>query len=174
MAVALFGLYLLLNNVISSKTGELNKILQSYPASQGASIQDPLVDLQIKTSQAVGKVGFAASLIDKRLYFTTKMDELVKTVPDYVRLTLLHYEDNINDQGVSNLSLRLEGILLPTAESGSELSFVNKFVKLLSANKEFMRGFSEVKITSTKKIPYNNAASMQFTLDCVNAKKGGE
>ena len=170
VAAALVGLYLILSSVVSSKNSELERALSAYPKAESASIQDSLNDLEVKRIQLNEKLAFGAALLDQRSYFTLKMNELAKNIPAQVYLTKLHYDDTTNNRGGSDLVIHLEGYALST-EIGSELSVINKLVQQLSENKDFMMGFDEIKIASTKRALYKTLPATKFILDCSSLKK---
>ena len=171
VAAVLVGLYILLSGTISSKNAELQKVFATYPTTDSASIKEPLPSLQAKQTQILEKIAFAGNLLDRRNYFTLKMNELAKLVPPQMRLAQLHYDDTINARGGSDLTLHLEGYVF-SSEAGSELSAINRLVKQLLENKDFMEGIDEIKIASTKRAMVKAVPATRFVLDCVSLKKG--
>lgn len=166
IAAALLGIFVFSSSMISSKNNELQRAFASYPKPESASIQDSMNDLQMKKTQLIIKTTFGAALLDRRNYLTTKMNELAKTVPSRVRLTRLHYDDAINNRGSSDLVLHIEGYAL-FSEAGNELSTINELMQRLSENKDFLTGFEEIKLASTKKATLRGAPATKFILDCV-------
>ena len=170
VAAALVGIYILLSGMVSSKNAELQRIFAGYPTTESAGIQEPLGNLQTKQAQLLTKIDFGNNLLEKRGYFTLKMNELAKAVPPQMRLAQLRYEDNINNEGGSDLVLHLEGYVF-SSEAGSELSAINRLVKQLSENKDFMAGLEGIKIASTKRAVVKATPATRFVLDCTSLKK---
>jgi Tfp pilus assembly PilM family ATPase len=170
IAGVLAGLFIFFSSNASSKNAELQRAFAAYPKAESASIQDSLDDLRSKETQLMEKTAYADALMDKRSYFTIKMNELAKTIPPQVLLTQMRYTDFVHSLGGSDLLLRLEGHVL-SSETGSELSTINKLVERLSTNKEFMKGLAEIKIVSTKRVLFKAVPVTKFVLDCISVKR---
>src|SRR3989338_11241607 len=100
------------------------------------------------------------------------MNEIAKTVPENVQLTLLEYADDEDAGGRSSLSLKIEGDLFLN-EPGNELEAVNRFVDALKQNQEFMGEMGEIKINSLHKVAMRDRAGVHFTLECAGIPKQG-
>ena len=93
------------------------------------------------------------------------MNALSKITPPNILLTKLSYYGELTTQGATEVTLKIDGYVLST-EAGGELSTVNKFVAQLSEDKEFMRGFPEIRVGRTSKDDVDNHSVVRFTLDC--------
>jgi hypothetical protein len=163
----LFVLYVLSYFVILGKRAGLDRSMAAYPSVSNATIREPLEAIQVKSAAANEQYRYLANLINKRPFFTSKLDQLVRMVPRHIRLSVLRYSDLPDRSGNSSLSLHLEGYM--RSDTGGEFAAINKFVSQLTANKDFMQGLSSVRISSTKKTVLNDAIVTKFSLDCVTS-----
>lgn len=164
-AVAHFAM----SGMTNAKKIELQKAMLRYPKAESATISESMETLQTKELEVQKKIAFCSELLDKRVYFTSKMNVLAKTVPANVQLQRLNLVDDVSDRGRSALSIRLAGHV-STPQAGGELTTVNKLVSALVESKEFMAGFDEIKIVSTQRTVVGTEPVMKFTLECA-AKK---
>ncbi len=162
--------YFVLSGMANTKKSQLDKITQKYPKAESASISDPLSQLQNKELEIQDKSASYTELVDKRVYFTAKMNALAKLVPESIQLQHLTYNDDVSLKGESTISLRLTGFVT-TTEVGGELSAVNKFVAQLISDKGFMAGLNEIKIMSTQRTAFNAQPATKFVLDCATTRK---
>ena len=165
IAVLFAGLFFLLSSATNAKRQELQAAVASHPKAQGAGLTESVSDLQNKEALMTQKIAFFNLLVDKRVYFTTKMNELAKWVPPNVRLSQWSYTDEITPAGTSNVVMTIEGYVL-SSDAGSELSVVNKLVSNLTGDGEFMQGFEEIRIARTAKEELPDRTVTKFTLDC--------
>jgi len=169
IAAVLAIVFFVLGGMASTKKQELQKAIDSYPAAQTASLSEPLADLQSKQTTMAQKIGFFTSLLEKRVYFTVKMNEITKLVPSNIRLTRWIYEDNVNAQGVSEIVMKIEGRVI-SSEAGSELSSINKMAAQMTENKNFMQGVSAVRVARTSKESFEGKSATHFLIECSKAK----
>lgn len=162
-------LYFLIGGSASSKNQELQRAIESYPKAKAATLNESLGELQGKENAVNQKSAFFRNLDENRVYFTTKMNELAKTVPPNVRLSQWTYVDELNLKGGSDVLMKIEGYVM-SAEMGGELTAVNRLVQQLMENKEFMQGLSEIRIARTSKTLVDEQTVTKFTLDCANKR----
>lgn len=169
VAVALVVVYLFMTNMTGSKKQELQNAIGSYPVAKSANLSESLAELQTKQAAMAKKIFFFNALTDKRVYFTTKMNVLAKSIPPNVRLAKWTYSDTIGNQGDSDVVMGIVGYVL-SPDAGSELSVVNKMVAQLTENKDFMMGFSEIRIGRTSKDELDGKLVTRFALDCLKKR----
>ncbi len=169
IAIGLGLLFFAFNNATTTKSQELQKAIASYPAANTAALSESLADLQSKQTLMAQKLTFFNSLQDKRVYFTLKMNAIAKLVPPNVRLLKWNFTDELTPQGTSDIVMRLDGYVL-SPDAGSELSVVNKLVSQLNEDKNFMQGFSEIRVGRTSKADVDGQSVTLFTLDCSKKK----
>ncbi len=169
IAVVLVIAYFFMANVTGSKKNELQKTIESYPVAQSASLNESLADLQSKQAATAKKINFFNTLVEKRVYFTTKMNELAKSMPPNIRFVKWTYSDVLSAEGESNVVMEMAGYVL-SSDAGSELSVLNKLVAQLKENKNFMFGFSEIRIGRTSKDDLDGKTVTRFSLDCLKKK----
>ena len=172
VAGVIFILSLLLSNFVAAKQADLRKTMDAYPKAASAKIEDPLDALKTKESRLLTQTAFLSNFMDKRSYFTIKMNRFVRAVPEYVCLTALRFTGNVGTAGDEDLSLHLEGYVL-SPESGGDITSVNKLVRQLASDNEFMRGFSDIKIGATRRDQFRGSPATRFSLDCVRTQRGG-
>ena len=164
-----FCVYLLLANVAGSAQAELRAAMSAYPKAMSATMEEPLESLKSKEVDLTQKAAFASNLVDHRNFLTAKMNALVNAVPRTIRLTLLKFTGGTDATGIDRISLHLDGFVI-SAELGEDLSTVNKFVKQLLSDKDFMQGFSDIKIGSTKREQYKESTATRFSLDGITSQ----
>ena len=172
MAVGLFFVYYLMTTKVNSTQRAVHQARIAHPQTISATSSMPLDELHKKESDLNRRLSFLTSLVDQRVYWTSKMNEIAKTVPENVQLTLLEYADDEDAGGRSSLSLKIEGDLFLN-EPGNELEAVNRFVDALKQNQEFMREMGEIKINSLHKVAMRDRAGVHFTLECAGIPKQG-
>ncbi len=165
IAIWMLVYYLFVGKISSDRIAIANK-LQAVSAKSAL----PLDQLGLKEAVLAGKASFLTRLIDKRIYLTTKMNEMARTVPTTIRMTALNYTDSEDKDGVSTTSLRIEGTVLSKL-AGVELDVVSRLVAALGEDKEFMQGFDEVKIASIQNLMMKNTPMTKFIIDCSMTKK---
>jgi hypothetical protein len=165
LAIVFAAVFFVLGGMAGKKDKELQMAIENHPKAKSATLADSLSALQDKESKMTQKVAFFNSLDKQRVYFTIKMNEMAKTVPANVRLAEWTYQDELTQQGVSDVVMRIDGYVL-SAEGSSELSVVNKFVAQLSQNTEFMLGLTEIRIARTSKALVDERSVTKFSLEC--------
>ena len=148
----------LLNSKVSEMRRENNRLSLQLPDSSIEGLRSLEAELQLKNR-------FLVSLLDRRVSWTAKMNEIIRTLPDGVWLTRMDYRDLENLKGESSRSLVLEGNML-SKPGTSPLKIVNRFVADLSGNPSFMKGLGEVKVLFIRKEDVEGVVVTRFSLDC--------
>lgn len=169
VAAVIALLFFLLGGLANGKNQELLRAVEAYPKTPSASLAEPLADLQNKEMVSIQKAGFFRAIDENRVYFTNKMNELAKAVPPSVKLSQWTYTDELNLNGASDVTMRIDGYVLPS-EAGRELSVVNQLVSQLTENKEFMSGMDEIRIIRTSKAMLEDQTVTKFALDLSRKK----
>ena len=167
-AVALIGAaaYFLFLGRLSAATADLAEVNRAVPAEYAL----PLDQLTVKEADLNKKIALLSRLVEKRIYLTTKLNEVAKTVPADVRLTALDYRDSEGKDGGSIISLKIEGAI-PSVPAGVDLDAVNHLVAAFTADKEFMTGLDEVKLVSAQNMAAKEFSLTRFIINCSTKEK---
>ncbi len=170
VAAAVLGFHFLLGFQIARHRADLRSAKAAH--TKPASVADTSIskaDLAQIDLQLTGKLGFLSALVDRRIFWTSKMNELARVTPPGIRLTRLEYADRENKQGRSQIALRLQGVVL-SGGAGSELEAADLFVRALKEDQKFMEGFHEVKLSAIRKALVQNTEKVNFEVVCSAAK----
>ncbi len=166
VVAAVLGFHFLLGFKIARHRADLNnrEIAHTKPASVADTSvsQEELAQTDLRLS---GQLGFLSALVDRRVFWTSKMNELARVTPPGIRLTHLEYADRENKQGRGQIVLTLQGVVI-SGGSGSELDAPALFVSALKQDQAFMEGFHEVKLSAIRKVLVQNTEKVNFEVLC--------
>ncbi len=163
--IVLIALKISLTIVALSRTQTINEIKKPFINEAGGLAYLTKDQLEEKKTEFGNKLQFFDSLVGRRVFWTSKMNEIAKLLPDNMSLLTLDYTDNEDRDGQSTQSLTIEGTVF--SDPGAELSAVNSFVMALGKSEEFMKGFEEIKISSIQKNFMENLTTTKFTIVCL-------
>ncbi len=152
--------YFFLGKLAISKADYANR-LRTIPAEYALSLDE----LKAKEAELASKIVLTSNLIDKRVFFTTKMNQLAKTIPDFISVTGIDYTSSEDKDGVSSNALNILGTVFSNA-SGVDLPEVNKLAAALLADKEFMVGFGGATVLSAQNVVSKEGLLTKFTIYC--------
>ncbi len=165
MVLGFFSVYYFMTTKVNATRRVVQQARIAHPQTVSATNEMSLGQLNQKELGLNKRLAFLTALVDQRVYWTNKMNEIAKTVPQNIQLTFLDFTDDENVDGGGNLSLKIEGDLFPN-EPGNELDAANRFVDALKQDQEFMRGIGEIKINSLHKVAVKGRAGVHFALEC--------
>ncbi len=163
IAFVLIGaaVYYFLIGKLAMANADLAKRSSTIPAEYAL----PLQQLKAKEDAQARKIRVMSSLIDNRFFFTTKLNQMAKLIPDYISLTTLDYTDVVSGDGESSLQMNIQGTVY-TKVSGVDLPEVNKLAAAFSADKEFMAGFVNVSVLSANNAVVKEGVMTRFIIYC--------
>ncbi len=162
--------FMYLQHMTTLKKAAILSTKAPFAQSQTTSIDAPAAELGERQVRLSEKMAFVAKAVDKREYFTVKMNEIARNIPADMRLTRLSYADAFDPNGAGNIYLRFEGYIRST-EKTNELSAVNKLLSVFNEDKEFMKGIEEIKITSIMRALVEGAPVTKFAIECAAQRK---
>lgn len=137
------------------------------PADVGSEIAG---QPELRVAELQQKSAFVRALTDDRVFWTDKMSEIARLLPQGVRLSITEYTD---DDKAGTRELKLEGTIEPAAAPDA-VDIVNRFVADLGANPVFMKGFDEAKvgfIRADDTVPVSGSAPARFLIICRSERK---
>ncbi len=161
--VAIFGM-IVYYGVYSKLLAVRGNFTRQSQSTQGLSALSA-EEVNAKATNLSGQINFLSNLVQHRVYFTQKMNSLAKTLPPEVSLSALFYDEREGSSGKGRCTLSLEGIIVSHA-GGVELTELNQLVATLSQDKEFMKGFDDVRIVSAQNQPENDRLLTRFVINC--------
>ena len=170
VATVVLSLHLLLDFQIARHQSDLNN--RKIAHTRLTSVPDtsvPQKQLEETGFQLKDKLAFLSALIDRRIFWTSKMNALARVTPPGIRLTNLEYADREDKQGRSQIILKLQGVVLPGGP-GSGLEAGGLFVSALKQDQKLMDGFHEVKMSSLRKAVVQNTEMVNFTVEFLASK----
>lgn len=169
--VAFVGAYFFFGQQAKKAQGEIRRLEAGFQSSPNTPVTLSKAALEERKLLLDQRIAYLAELIDKRRFFTLKMNALAKSVPPEVKLVSFGYDDDVSLKGVSVVLLRMDGYV-PAEDSAAGVAILGKFVSALQADKDFMKGFSQIKITSTKtSTTPAGAPAVQFEMECASSRR---
>ncbi len=106
------------------------------------------------------------TLIDRRVYWTLKLNELTKVMPKGTWLRRISLEERSMERGrIVERSLTLEGGAYSTDKS-KEMEMVNGLLPTLRDDEPFFKGFQTIELSSIKKGKLGEFEVTNFTIKC--------
>lgn len=105
------------------------------------------------------------TIIDNRVYWTVKLNELARVLPEGTWLTRFRMTEKVEAPARISRSLFLEGGAF-SEDKSEEMGLVNRLEANLRKDELFMEGFQEVELSSIKKAREGEFEVTNFTLSC--------
>ena len=170
MAVVFVAGYLILAQIVSLHRASLLALKQSNASYSGVSSTGTLEEFKQEEQDLIKENALLGSWIDRRVYWTLKMNEIAKQSAGGIRLSLLNYQNLLDREGNSMISLRMQGIVVSN-DSGNELETINRFLSALREDAVFMQGLNDIKLYSLNKNTIAGQPVTNFILDCSSQKR---
>lgn len=150
---------------VTAKEAGVNQVRASLPASwAGKTDANFMNELNAKEQRMNMQLQLLKQNTVSRIYLTEKMNEVARQTPAGIKLTSFDY--SLTDEGGAELaSLKLEG-RSTGSDQKTALTLINDFLKALSADTVFMKGFKEVRLASVQNLETEQGASTRFVLLC--------
>lgn len=108
-------------------------------------------------------------IIDKRVFWTAKFNELPKIIPPGMWLTDLSFTDELSRDNRVFRSLTIKGAVYQE-DPAQGIETVTGFVSDLKENKNFFQGFTEIKLDSMTSAELKGMPVKNFTISCLFKK----
>jgi len=112
------------------------------------------------------KLSILDLIIDKRVFWTAKFNELPKIIPPGLWLTYLSFTDRLSKDNRVIRSLSIKGVAYQE-DSAQEIGIVTEFVSNLKENKKFFQGFTEIKLDSMTSAELKGMPVKNFAVSCL-------
>ena len=119
----------------------------------------------MEANELKNKLSALSKVIDKRVLWTDKLNELPRAIPPGAWLTNLSFDDRLSKDNKASRSLTIKGVAYHE-DPVREVGIVTRFVSNLKANKLFARGFKEIKLEAMTSRELKGMAVKNFTISC--------
>mgnify|MGYP001592475331 CR=1 FL=1 len=146
-------------------TSELNKTLSERPKVEVNVKTDSISDLEKIKNEMEKRKDILEILISTRTYLTTRLQGIVKIVPQGMWLSEVDFEEKIDKKSHSKItmSLNIKGYHTIDEKIG-EKDPVNVFLNMLKDSNQVSNGLSRAEIVAVKKIEMGNKKVSSFEI----------
>ncbi len=163
--IGLLAAHLAMYPSIARKNKHL-ELVKSLRPKIGLPISSlPYSKLEQTRDDLKNKLSALNLIIDKRISWTAKLNELPKLIPPGVWLTNLSFNQKILKDNKVIRSVTLRGIAY-YENPGRGIEVITALVSGLNENKEFSRGFKEIKLDSMTSAQLEGMTVKDFTISC--------
>lgn len=156
---------------VADVKGRLNQLVQARTKTTSQLATMSVADVKSLKDKATNQLALLKQMIDQRMSVATKLDALVRILPDGVWFMGLTFEDRPDAGGRSQFRLSLNGACF-LGDSTKELSAIQQFEEQVKRNETLFQGFQTARVGQINMQAY---ASSQYTfqtfqLDCNSSK----
>lgn len=146
-------------------TNELNKTLSERPKAEVNIKSDNLQDLEKIKNEMETRKTILANLISSRSYLTSRLQDLVKVLPQNMWLSEVSFEEKIDKKNTSKLTrfFTIKGYYKIDENIGDK-DIANIFLSKLKETKGVSNGMSKADIVSVKKIDIKGIKVSSFEI----------
>lgn len=166
----LIALYLFMSNGVTKLKAELNKAKEARIKTDLISFDMSPTEMKRLKAKIGKKLIIFKKLMDDRIYWTAKFDELAKILPEGVWFEEVKFQERVS-KGMKKIqrsfTLKVKAFL---GDAGSELELVNKFLSDLKNNKKFFEGFQEAELTFVNRGEDKGFQITKFEILCYTRK----
>ena len=130
-------------------------------------------DLERLKEQTANQVAWLRDVMDERISVAAKLDALARSLPDGVWLTGMTFENPLDERGLNQAKLSLQGSCFLGGETGKELSAIQQFEDQLKRNAAFVRGFGSAQVDriEAETGPKQRDTYRTFQLNCLPSRR---
>lgn len=161
-------LYFALDYWAATKREGLRQLKRMHSTTAYASGDWAMEQLAQKQNDLSERMRLLDVLMNKRIYWTTKMNEIARHASVGLRLFSIEYDKSIGKEALPALRLKMEGGVVSN-DSGNDLERVNRLLASLKEDKDFMQGFTEVKLSSLNKTIKGDRLLTTFVVECLGS-----
>lgn len=173
-AIVIAGIFLCLHFYFLGKLNDTKKALTQIKTQTESSVVPEEIlkaeDLTIASANLSKKAAFAAKTYGQRSYWTGRLSQIAKLIPEDIALDVLEITDLHTTSAGSFKSLRLEGHF---GSSGEDTTSLNQFFAALKSSPVMAEGLGALKISKLRKVvdPNGNYISSIFFIDTESPEK---
>ncbi len=163
--IGLLILHLVMFRLIGQEKKKLDSLIALRPQIRlplGSVDYEKLKDIRQDLQNRLSPLEL---IIDKRVFWTDKFNEIPKEIPAGVWLTNLFFSDEVAKKNKVERSLIIEGIAYHE-DPVQEIGIVTKFVSDLKENEIFFQGLEEIKLDSMASIELQTMPVKKFVITC--------
>lgn len=169
----LLSIYLGMYVRMAKVNNELDELRAGRPLVTTKLEVDQMSPADLEGAQGRLKENLTAlqTIIDGRVYWTAKLNELAKVLPEGTWLNRIDLKEEVQKRGWEvSRSLTLEGGAFSTDKS-EEMGLVNRLLANLKEDEIFFEGFQRIKLSSITKARIGEFEVTAFSLTCSGESK---
>ena len=159
-------LYLVMSHRIAQEKKQLELTISLRPEISLPIGSFSYTEIEKVKKELENKLSTLNLIIDKRVFWTAKFNELPKIIPPGAWLTNLSFTDRLSRDNRIIRSLTIKGMTYHE-DSARGMGIVTKFVSNLKKNEKFFQGFTEVRLDSMTSAELKGMPVKNFTISCL-------
>ena len=158
-------LKILCMKAINPLSNELQRTLSERPKTEVSIKDTDIKELERKKNEMSAEKNLMEGIISNRTYFTSRLMELAKVIPNNIWLTEIDFEEKENKKDFSKVSrsLDLKGYCVIVGRRG-ETDIINNFFMDLKEDKTISKGMSTADIVSVENSEIENEKVAVFEI----------
>lgn len=163
--IGLMLLYVATYRQVFQKRKELKQKISLRPTVHLPISSFSFSELQDLEKELTEKLSSLVLIIDKRILWTIKFNELSKIIVPGLWLTDLYFSEEITKDNRANRSLNIKGVAYHE-DPVQEIGMITKFVSNLKENKGFSDGLGEITLESMASVQLQEKVVKEFSISC--------
>ena len=152
-------------NAIAPLTNELNKTLSERPKAEVSIKSDSMTDLEKIKNEMETRKHILENLISSRTYLTSRLQDIVKILPQNMWLSEVNFEEKIDKKNTSKIIrfFNIKGYYVIDEKAGDK-DVVNVFLSKLKETSGINKGMPRADIVSVKRIEMKGVKVSSFEI----------
>src|SRR3989338_794524 len=152
-------------NAIAPLTNELNKTLSERPKAEVSIKSDSMADLEKIKNEMETRKHILENLISSRTYLTSRLQDIVKILPQNMWLSEVNFEEKIDKKNTSKIIrfFNIKGYYVIDEKAGDK-DVVNVFLSKLKETSGINKGMPRADIVSVKRIEMKGVKVSSFEI----------
>lgn len=163
--VGLLALHLAMLPGLNQKRQELSQQISLRPKIELPISSFSYTQLEKQKQELEDRLSNLSLIIDKRIFWTSKLDQLPKIIPPGLWLTDLAVAEKLLKGDRVSRSLTIKGVAYHE-DPVQEIGVITKFVSRLKENNAFAQGFTEIKLDSMASAQLKEMPVKNFAISC--------
>lgn len=164
--VGLVIVYLVMQQRLAKENKELDFVLSLRPKIDLPVSTFSYEKLEELKKELEGKLSVFSLIIDNRVFWTDKFNELPKIIPPGMWLTDLSIRDGLSKQNKTDRSFVIKGTAYHE-DPVQEIGIVTKFVSNLKESSIFSQGLAQIKLDAMTSAELRKMPVKNFTISCI-------
>jgi hypothetical protein len=146
-------------------TNELNRTLSERPKAEVSVKSDNIYDLEKIKNEMETRKNILGNLISSRTYLTSRLQEIVKILPQNMWLSEINFEEKVDKRNTSKITrfFNVKGYYIIDEKTGDK-DIVNIFLGKLKETGGINDGMSRADIVSVKRIEIKGRKVSSFEI----------